>query len=271
MSSPPRPPRRTQPSVLVADDDRGVLVVVSRALQSSGFLVFTCGDGQEAVQLFHQLKPSLVILDIKMPGMDGLAACRVIRSQSDVPIVMLTVLTHESDAARALEMGADDYVRKPFGLDEFMARIKAVLRRTGGAAPGAERLVVGSLVVDEREHQVLLNGTEFLLSRTEFNLLAYLVRNQSRILSHDQILERVWGPEYVGAHQVLRVTMSRLRQKLGSGDAPLIETLSGIGYRLKRWDDQRQDVAAQGEGSTEEGGWQGRTDDAPHREAPRAP
>jgi DNA-binding response OmpR family regulator len=231
-----------------------VLVVVSRALQSSGFLVFTCGDGHEAVQLFHQLKPSLVVLDIRMPGMDGLTACRVIRSQSDVPIVMLTVLAHESDAAHALEMGADDYVRKPFGLDEFMARIKAVLRRTG-AAPGAERLVAGSLVVDEREHQVLLTGAELLLSRTEFSLLAFLVRNQSRILSHDQILERVWGPEYVGAHHVLRMTMSRLRQKLGGGNAPTIETLSGIGYRLKAGDDKWQEVVTQAEVSADEGGW----------------
>ena len=189
-----------------------------------------------------------------MPGMDGLTACRVLRSQSDVPIVMLTVLAHESDAARALEMGADDYVRKPFGLDEFMARVKAVLRRTGAAAPGAERLVVGPLVVDEREHQVLLDGTELLLSRTESSLLAFLVRNQNRILSHDQILERVWGPDYVGAHQVLRVTMSRLRQKLGGGDAPIIETLSGIGYRLKPRDDKWQHVVPQAGGSTEDGG-----------------
>jgi DNA-binding response OmpR family regulator len=242
MPSPPRPPRRAQPSVLIADDDPGVVVVLSRALQSQGFLVFTCGDGHEAVELFHQIKPSLVVLDIRMPGMDGLTACRTIRSQSDVPIVMLTVLAHESDAAHALEMGADDYVRKPFGLEEFTARVKAVLRRTGATPPGAERLVVGSLVVDERGHQVLLNG-----------VLAFLVRNQSRILSHDQILECVWGPEYLGAHHVLRMTMSRLRQKLGGEDAPVIETLSGIGYRLRPGGEKRLDVMPQADGSAEDG------------------
>ncbi len=244
MPSPPRSPRRGQPSVLVADDDPGILVVLSRALESNGFLVFTCSDGREAVNLQEQLRPSLVVLDVRMPKMDGLAACRDIRSQSDVPIVMLTVLAGESDAAHALEMGADDYVRKPFGLDEFMARVKAVLRRTGVTDSGGERLVAGPLVVDEREHRVAVDGVEIPLSRTEFALLAYLVRNENRVLTHDQILERVWGPEYVGAHNVLRMMMTRLRQKLRTLDAPVIETLAGVGYRLKPPNDEPEDATS---------------------------
>ena len=168
-----------------------------------------------------------------MPKMDGISVCRALRSQSDVPIMMLTALEDESDASRGLAAGADDYVRKPFGIDELVARVRALLRRARGD-PGTERLAAGPLVVDEAEHRVLLNDRDVVLSPTEFRLLDHLVRNQSRVLTHDQLLARVWGPEYAGSHHLLRVAVSRLRQKLDGPGVALIETMAGVGYRFRR-------------------------------------
>ncbi len=227
------PAKRGALAVLVADDDQSILNIVSRILQLNGFFPVTAQDGRSALNLFGQLNPVLVILDVTMPEMDGLSVCREIRQMSDVPVIVLTALSDESDAALALEAGADDFVRKPFGTSEFVARVKAVLRRARVETPSPQRLVAGPLIVDERRHVIELNGDELTLSRTEFSLLAYLVRNQNRVLTHDQILERVWGSEYVGSHHVLRVTMSRLRQKLELEGGLLVETLTGVGYRLR--------------------------------------
>lgn len=223
-------------SVLVVDDDVGVLTAVSRMLQAHGFIVFTCANGRDAIEIFHQLSPSLVLLDVKLPETDGVAVCRRLRSESDVPIIMLTVLAGEADVARALEAGADDYVRKPFGTNELIARVRAVLRRAGVAVDRPERLTAGPLTVDERQHVVLIDGAEVMVSPTEFRLLAYLVRNQDRVLTHDYIIAHVWGAGYVGSHNVLRVTMSRLRHKLEGAGRPLVETLPGVGYRLRSTD-----------------------------------
>ncbi len=220
--------------ILVADDDPSILTIVSRVLQLNSFFVVTCKDGRSALDLYDEIRPNMLILDVRMPKLDGITVCQRLRCRSDVPVIILTALEDESDAARALEAGADDYVRKPFGTDELVARVRAVLRRTGTAVPSPTTIEAGPLIVDERQHVVTLNGIELELSRTEFFLLDFLIRNPNRVLTHDQLLEGVWGREYLGSHHLLRVAISRLRQKLTGSGCELIETLSGVGYRFRK-------------------------------------
>jgi DNA-binding response OmpR family regulator len=227
------PVRSSTQVVLIADDDRGILTIVSRVLQLNGFVPVTAEDGPTALKLFGEVEPALVVLDVRMPLMDGIAVCEKIRASSDTPVVMVTAMEDEADAVRALEAGADDYIRKPFGASELVARIQAVLRRTGHHVRRVERIEAGPLLIDEREHLAAVNGQELMLSKTEFALLAFLARNRNRILTHDHVLERVWGAEYLGSHHVLRVAMSRLRQKLEAAGVDIIETLPGVGYRLR--------------------------------------
>ncbi len=221
------------PSVLVVDDEPAILNIVSKILQQHGFFVFTCGDGETALTVFEDVHPRLVILDVRLPGVDGLTVCKRIRAVSDVPIVMLTMIDDQRDAARAFEAGADDYVRKPFGAEELVARVSAVLRRSRVAVLPRETLLFGPLTLDCARHLAGVGDHDLKLTATEFMLLAYLIRNQDRVLTHDQILEAIWGPEYVDSRHVLRVTMSRLRQKIDLPDHRFIETLPRIGYRLR--------------------------------------
>jgi DNA-binding response OmpR family regulator len=226
--------RGYQLRILAADDDPGIIKIIDRLLRLNNFMVFTASSGEEALAMVDDIEPSLVILDVMMPpGPDGIQVCETLRHKSNVPIIILTALEDESDATRALEAGADDYIRKPFGANELVARIHTVLRRANIDVPRAERLEVGPVVLDEHEYIATAAGTEMELSRTEFRLLSYMLRNRNRVLTHDQILERVWGAEYLGSHHVLRVAISRLRQKLEAAGVQAIETLSGIGYRFR--------------------------------------
>jgi two-component system KDP operon response regulator KdpE len=224
---------RFTPHILVADDDPAILAAVSRILQLNGFFVVSCSDGETALHLFNDLSPALLIADIRMPRIDGLDLCLKIREISDTPILILTAVADEATAARALEAGADDYIRKPFGATEFLARVRAALRRGRPGGSRGERLTVGPITLDESMHEVLVAGQQVDLSRTEFAILAFLLRGRGRVLTHDQILTVVWGPEFVGSHHLLRVSMSRLRHKLGLEGATQIETLPGVGYRLR--------------------------------------
>ncbi|MEX2247055.1 MAG: response regulator transcription factor [Dehalococcoidia bacterium] len=222
-------------TILVVDDDPIIVELVSRILDLEGFPVESCGSGGRALQLFEQVQPDLVILDIRIPEMDGISVCRAVRTHSHVPIIMLTAIDDEADAARALESGADDYVRKPFGASELAARVKAALRRADSFIDHtAMRLAAGPISIDEVEHLIKLDGNEVALSPIEFKLVAYMARHQNRVLTHDQILTSVWGARYAGSHHVLRVTMSRLRQKLGLDrrEDASVQTLGGIGYRF---------------------------------------
>jgi two-component system KDP operon response regulator KdpE len=224
---------RFTPHILVADDDPAILAAVSRILQLNGFFVVSCSDGETALQLFNELSPALLITDIRMPRLDGLELCQKVREVSDTPILILTAVADESTAAKALEAGADDYIRKPFGATEFLARVRAALRRGSPGGARGERLTVGPITLDEAAHEVTV-GEQFVdLSRTEFAILAFLMRGHGRVLTHDQILTVVWGPEFVGSHHLLRVSMSRLRHKLGPEGMAQIETLPGVGYRLR--------------------------------------
>ena len=225
---------RSLPTILVADDDPGILRIVSRVLELNGFAIVTCSDGGEALSNIEANPPVLALLDVRMPEMDGITVCERVRANSDLPIIIITALEDESDAARALEAGADDYIRKPFGTNELVARVRAVLRRSSADIQSPELLSVGALTIDEEQHIVLVHGQEVLLSRTEFSLLDYLARNANRVLTHDQLLERVWGQDYIGSNHVLRVAMSRLRQRINDVEGRIIETLPGIGYRVRR-------------------------------------
>lgn len=221
-------------TILVADDDTTVAAVVSRILEMEGFTVLSSGSGAAVLSRFEEARPDMVILDVMMPDMDGFAVCRALRRASRVPIIMLTALDDEASATRAFEAGADDYVRKPFGAAELAARVKAILRRADASDRDGGQIVAGPLVVDESQHIATLDSREINLSRIEFRLLAYLVRHPNRVVTHDDILTRVWGLRYVGSHHVLRVAMSRLRQRLaidGREDIS-IQTIGGVGYRL---------------------------------------
>jgi DNA-binding response OmpR family regulator len=224
---------RFTPHILVADDDPAILAAISRILQLNGFFVVSCSDGETALHLFNDLSPAMLIADVRMPRLDGLELCQKIREVSDAPILILTAVADEGIAARALDAGADDYIRKPFGATEFLARVRAALRRGRPGGARGERLSVGPITLDEAMHEVMVGEETVDLSRTEFAILAFLMRGQGRVLTHDQILTVVWGPEFVGSHHLLRVSMSRLRRKLGQEGTGQVETLPGVGYRLR--------------------------------------
>lgn len=225
------------PLVLVVDDEKPLRDFVRRNLEARGYKVSTASNGLEAMATFNNEDIDLVILDVMMPHMDGLETTRRIRESSKVPIIILTALGEESDKVRAFDLGADDYLTKPFGVGELMGRIKAVLRRAHWQEPSSseERLVRGEIMVDIAKHNVTVRDKHVDLTPTEFNLLLYFLRNTGKALPHRMILQNVWGGEYGNEAEYLRVYIGRLRQKMESD--PLkpkhILTEHGIGYRFE--------------------------------------
>ncbi len=222
--------------VLVVDDEKPLRDFVRRNLEARGYKVVCAANGLEALAIFENEQVDLVILDIMMPHMDGLEATRRIRRSSTVPIVILTAMGEEADKVRAFDLGADDYLTKPFGVGELMGRIKAVMRRAQWSEPATseERLARGGIAVDLSRHEVSVRGKSVNLTPIEFNLLVYLMRHAGKVLSHHDILKNVWGPEYGNEVEYLRVYMGHLRQKIEAD--PLkpkyILTERGIGYRF---------------------------------------
>jgi two-component system KDP operon response regulator KdpE len=220
--------------VLVVDDEEGIRRAVSRALTSRGFVVEVAADGETALDLVRGIDPDLVILDLNLPGIDGLSVCRQIRTSSGVPILVLSVREEEADKVKALDLGADDYLTKPFGVDELMARVRALLRRAGSqGSPGPTVFAEDGVSIDLSSHRVTRAGTEVRLTRTEWSLLEHLARHPGKLLTHDWILARVWGPGYAGDIDVLRVFISQLRHKIEPDPRRprIIATDPGIGYR----------------------------------------
>jgi two-component system KDP operon response regulator KdpE len=218
----------------MVDDDAGIRRVVSRALAGAGFDVVAVPDRVGALAALAQRRFGLVLLDVNLPDSNGLDLCAEVRGAYDVPIVMLTVVVDESDIVRALESGADDYVRKPFSTRELVARIQSVMRRARRDETAADAsLRAGTLELDAASYRATLHGERLPLTPTEYRLLAQLVQNAGRVLTHDQLLTFVWGAGYEGEHHMLHVTMSRLRGKLGRhADAGTIRTMPGIGYEF---------------------------------------
>ena len=224
------------PRVLVVDDEPQTVKYVGANLKARGFDIVTASDGTEALKQAEEQVVDLILLDIMMPGPDGFEVCQRIRESSDVPIIMLSARGREQDKVKALDLGADDYMTKPFGIDELLARVRATLRRVrqeggGSIAP----LEVEGLRIDFSSRRVILENKEIKLTPTEYGLLALLARNAGKVLTHRTLLNVVWGPEYGQESEYLWAYIRRLRKKLGSeqNTQEFIITEPGVGYRFR--------------------------------------
>ena len=226
--------------ILVVDDDPVFVRLVKGVLAQKGYDILTAGDGQEALQVMFANKPDMVLLDVQMPRMDGWQACSRIREVSDIPVVMLTGMqTAEADVVRGLDYGADDYLIKPVGNRELVARVRAILRRAESPTASAERQITYNdeyLTVDIAARSVIVKGKRVKLTPIEFRLFAMLVENVGRILSHKQLLEKVWGWEYIDDLDYVRIYISHIRQKIEKDPAQpeYIMTEAGVGYYFKK-------------------------------------
>jgi two-component system response regulator RegX3 len=228
------------PLILVVDDEQSYRDALSVALQREGFLVETAADGPEALARFDAARPALVLLDVMLPKISGIDVCRDIRSRSRVPIIMVTARNAEIDAVVGLEIGADDYVSKPFRLRELIARVRAALRRSPGADGGApdavDVLEVGDVRLDVGRHEAFVRDELVALPLKEFELLELLMANAGRVLTRDVLIDRIWGPNYFGDTKTLDVHIKRLRSKVERDPAhpEHIVTVRGVGYRYER-------------------------------------
>jgi two-component system KDP operon response regulator KdpE len=225
----------TQPLVLVADDEPRITKLVSIVLSEHGFRVVTASGGEEALVLAEEVRPDIVLLDIIMPDLDGIAVMGRLRERRPVPVILLTAKGSTADKAKGLDLGADDYIAKPFHPDELAARVRAVIRRSSGMQPAAGVLRFDDVEIDLERRMVTRGGELVGLSRTEWLLLQHLAVNADKVVLHAELLTKVWGPEYRDDLQYLRVWISRVRRKLGArpGEPGRIRTFQGIGYLLE--------------------------------------
>ena len=223
-----------RPRILVVDDEPQLTRVLLRSLTSKGYDVRIAGDGEFALQTFHDWPPSLVITDLAMPNMGGLELCRKLREVSEVPIIVLSVRGEEKTKVEALDAGADDYVTKPFGMDELLARIRAALRRQPVTESQSDNLEAGEFRVDLNAHIVTRGGEELRLTPKEFDLLTFLIRNSGKVLTHRALLGAVWGGDYTQQNEYLRVFIGQLRKKIEPDPSKprFILTEPWIGYRF---------------------------------------
>jgi len=223
--------------ILVVDDEPPIVRLVRAKLQADGYGVISADRGEAALKLLEDERPDLVILDVMMPGLDGFETLHRIRTESRLPVIMLTAKSSDRDKIRGLEHGADDYLAKPFNPDELSARVAAVLRRPNGDQPAGGRTVLRfpGVEIDLERRRVNVNGVEVKLSKTEWELLAQLAGNAGRVMLHGELLSRIWGPEFRDEAHYLRTWISRIRAKLetDSSQPPIITTFPGIGYRLE--------------------------------------
>jgi two-component system OmpR family response regulator len=229
-------PATPEARLLVVDDEPNIRELLSTSLRFAGFEVHTAADGQEALAQAEKVRPDLLVLDVMLPDLDGFTVTRRLRERGrDIPVLFLTARDDVSDRVTGLTVGGDDYVTKPFSLEEVVARIRAILRRTGaGADPATGRLVFHDLEMDEDSHEVRRGGIGVDLSPTEFKLLRYLMLNPNRVLSKAQILDHVWNYDFSGEAGIVESYISYLRRKVDTEDRPsLIHTRRGVGYVLR--------------------------------------
>lgn len=227
-------------TVLIVEDEENLLEALRYNLEKEGYSVLAATDGREGLEIAREAKPDLLILDIMLPRLDGFEVCRILRRETNIPILMLTAKGDEVDRVVGLELGADDYVTKPFSMRELLARVRAMLRRSNIAsdtAPnrGAELLRAGDIEVDLASHTVRLGGAAIDLRPREFDLLALLVANKGRAFTREQILERLWGRDYIGDNRTVDVHVRWLREKMEAdpSNPKRITTIRGVGYRFE--------------------------------------
>jgi two-component system response regulator RegX3 len=234
-----------QTSVLLVEDEDSFIDALTVGLKREGFRVTVARDGAEALDLFDAAPPDLVLLDVMLPKVSGIDVCREIRSRSRVPIIMVTAKSAEIDTVVGLEVGADDYVTKPYRLRELVARMRAVLRRSPnesvGVSESLDEILVGDVRVDPERHEVFVRGAEIQLPLKEFELLTLLMENAGRVLTRDTLIDRVWGHDYVGDTKTLDVHIKRLRSKIETdpGHPERIVTIRGLGYKYEDPDRRR--------------------------------
>ena len=223
-----------QPTLLVIDDEAQIRKFLRISLIAQGYKVLEAVNGSEGLAHAALSKPDLVVLDLGLPDMDGQAVLRELREWSQVPVLVLSVRASESEKVLALDGGANDYVTKPFGIQEFLARVRALLRQAGGAEQAQARINSGALSVDFAYRRVTLDGAEVGLTRKEYDVLAMLARHLGRVVTQQQLLKDIWGPSHVDDSHYLRVVVGHLRQKLNDDPAAprFIVTEAGVGYRL---------------------------------------
>ncbi len=224
-------------TILVVDDDPVIVKFITANLKARGFAVVSAEDGEGALRALEQYLPDLVILDIMMPGMDGIEVVQRFREWSKVPIIMLTAKNEVNDKIELLHLGVDDYITKPFGIEELLARVRAVLRRKSVGIPPEKAIFVNdNLEINFAERTVTVNGKDVDLSPTEYDLLRELAQNAGKMLPHQTLLSRVWGPEYINETEYLRVYIGRIRSKIEANQKKPkhILTKSGVGYVLQR-------------------------------------
>jgi len=218
-------------TILVIDDERNIVELLRLYLEKEGWAVISAADGETGLELHRRHEPDLVILDLMLPRIDGLEVCREIRRRGDTPVLMLTARDDDVDSIVGLELGADDYVTKPFNPRALVARVKAILRRTSGSARAGRPIEVGTLRIDPRRREATVGQRDLELRSREFDLLAALARDPGIVFTRDTLLEDVWGTDFPGETRTVDVHVAEVRRKLGD-DGPRIETVRGLGYRL---------------------------------------
>jgi two-component system OmpR family response regulator len=227
-------PDAEQVRILVVDDEPNIVDVISMALRFEGFGVESASTGADAIAAVAARPPQLLVLDVMLPDIDGFEVARRLASaRAEVPIIFLTARDSTEDVVHGLTVGGDDYVTKPFSLEELVARIRTILRRSGLSEEASSKLVLGDLELDEDTHEVMRGGREIDLTATEFRLLRYLMLNPRRVLTRSQLLDHVWNYDFGGDARVLETYISYLRKKIDVDAPPLIHTVRGVGYALR--------------------------------------
>lgn len=221
----------TKETILVVDDERNIVELARMYLEAEGYRVVTAADGKEALAQVRAARPALVVLDLMLPELDGWEVCRRLRAESDLPIIMLTARSDDVDKIVGLELGADDYLTKPFNPRELVARVRAVLRRAAPKVKGERAITLGQLTIDPAGREVTIAGQPVRLRTKEFDLLHTLAQHRGIVLTRDQLLDLVWGYDFYGETRTVDVHIGQLRRKL-KGSGVRIETVRGVGYKL---------------------------------------
>ncbi|MFA5401206.1 MAG: response regulator transcription factor [Dehalococcoidia bacterium] len=228
-----------EPKILIVEDDPALLKFLRANLVARGYNTNTAMDGVKALEEIEKDLPELVLLDINLPRMNGLEVCKKLREWTNVPILVISARGDESDKVTCLDLGADDYLTKPFGIEELLARIRAIFRRSKTTDNGIDHptFVSGSFIFNFAYHRVIVSGNEIDLTPTEYNTLRELVKNADRVLTQNMLLGKVWGPEYIGSREYLHVIINRLRKKIepDMANPTFIQTVPGVGYRFQSY------------------------------------